>query len=170
MNGSGDGDLGQSWFYDTSQNSPTLAALSGGAGSLVALNMARGGLGSMPGAATGFRMPASWNPGAGRAFGAMPQQATSGPMARKGPPRGALAPKARMRRRRDDEKRSSKVFVPGEPQDVPVLEQPPVIGVIEYEDRDSRDEPMLESILAVGVIERNDNEDEAVLASVERPR
>ncbi|WP_280491890.1 PPE domain-containing protein [Nocardia asiatica] len=170
MNGMGDGATDQSWFYGTSQNSPTLAALSGGAGSLVALNMARGGLGSMPGAATGFRMPASWNPGAGRAFGAMPQQAASGPMARKGPPRGALAPKARMRRRRDDEKRSSKVFVPGEPQDVPVLEQPPVIGVIEYEDRDSREEPTLESALAVGVIERNENEDEAVLASAERPR
>lgn len=91
-------------------------------------------------------------------------------MARKGPPRGAVAPKARMRRRRDDEKRSSKVFVPGEPQDVPVLEQPPVIGVIEYEDRDGRDEPMLESVPAVGIIERNDNEDEAVLASAERPR
>ncbi|MGK8503833.1 PPE domain-containing protein [Nocardia asiatica] len=170
MNGTGEGATDQSWLYGTSQNSPTLAALSGGAGSLVALNMARGGLGSMPGAATGFRMPASWNPAAGRAFGAMPQQAASGPMARKGPPRGAVAPKARMRRRRDEEKRSSRVFVPGEPQDVPVLEQPPVIGVIEYEDRDSRDEPMLEPALAVGVIERNENEDEAVLASAERPR
>ncbi|MGW4328280.1 PPE domain-containing protein [Nocardia sp. NPDC004573] len=169
MNGTGDGATDQ-WLYGASQNSPTLAALSGGAGSLVALNMARGGLGSMPGVATGFRMPASWNPGAGRAFGAMPQQAASGPMGRKGPPRGAVAPRARMRRRRDDEKRSSKVFVPGEPQDVPVLEQPPVIGVIEYEDRDGRDEAMLESVPAVGVIERNDNEDEGVLASAERPR
>ncbi|MFE7744985.1 PPE domain-containing protein [Nocardia sp. NPDC057455] len=168
MNGTGDGATDQSWFYGTSQNSPTLAALTGGAGSLVALNMARGGLGSMPGASTGFRLPASWNPGAGRAFGALPQQAASGPMARKGPPRGAVAPKARMRRRRDDEKKPSKVFIPGEPEEVPVLEQPPVIGVIEYVDRDSQDEPTSESELAVGVIERN--EDEAVLASAERLR
>jgi hypothetical protein len=73
-----------------------------------------------------------------------------------------------MRRRRDDEKKPSKVFVPGEPQDVPVLEQPPVIGVIEYVDSDGRDDSTPEQVHAVGVIERD--EDEAVLASAERPR
>lgn len=153
----------------TSQYSTTLAGLNGGIGSLVALNMFRGGIGSMPGASTGFRMPANWNMGAGRAFGATPQQPGAGPMGRRqGPPRGAVAPKSRMRRRRDDEKKPSKVFVPGEPQEVPVLEKAPVIGVIEYADGNGRDEPVLEPVLAVGVIERV--EDELVPASAERPR
>ncbi|WP_433525837.1 PPE domain-containing protein [Nocardia pseudovaccinii] len=167
-NGLDYGSSDQMELVGTSQYSTTLAGLNGGVGSLVALNMLRGGVGSMPGASTGFRMPGNWNPLASRAFGAMPQQSGTGPMGpRQGPPRGAVAPKSRMRRRRDDEKRPSKVFVPGEPQEIPVLEQAPVVGVIEYADG-NRDEPVLEPVLAVGVIERI--EDEAVLASAERPR
>ncbi|WP_433733157.1 PPE domain-containing protein [Nocardia sp. CA-129566] len=168
-NGYDFGSSDQQGLTGTSQYSTTLAGLNGGVGSLVALNMARGGLGSMPGASTGFRMPANWNLGAARAFGAVPQQPGLGSMGpRQGPPRGAVAPKSRMRRRRDDEKKPSKVFVPGEPQEVPVLEKAPVVGVIEYADGNGRDEPVLEPVLAVGVIERV--EDEAVLASAERPR
>ncbi|MFI6776244.1 PPE domain-containing protein [Nocardia sp. NPDC050412] len=168
-NGLDYGSADQMELVGTSQYSTTLAGLNGGVGSLVALNMLRGGVGSMPGASTGFRMPSNWNLGASRVFGATPAQTGPGPMGpRSGPPRGAVAPKSRMRRRRDDEKRGSKVFVPGEPQEVPVLEKAPVIGVIEYADGSGRDEPVLEPVLAVGVIERV--EDEAVLASAERPR
>ncbi|WP_433683877.1 PPE domain-containing protein [Nocardia sp. CA-119907] len=169
VNGLDYGSADQMELVGTSQYSTTLAGLNGGVGSLVALNMLRGGVGSMPGASTGFRMPPNWNPMASRAFGALPQQTGTGPIGpRQGPPRGAVAPKSRMRRRRDDEKKPSKVFVPGEPQEIPVLEQAPVVGVIEYADGNGRDEPVLEPVLAVGVIERI--EDEAVLASAERPR
>ncbi|WP_406231651.1 PPE family protein [Nocardia sp. NBC_01009] len=156
-------------FYGTSPYSSTLAGLNGGVGSVAALGMLRGGLGSMPGASTGFRMPANWAPGRGTPFGATPGNLTSGP-AQQGPlRRGATAPKANMRRRRRDEERTkSKVFVPGEPEEVPVLEQPPVIGVIEYADGERQDEPIDEQTMLVGVIEKDD--DDLVLAISERPR
>ncbi|WP_228002903.1 PPE domain-containing protein [Nocardia australiensis] len=127
----------QPGFSGTSPYSPTLAGLNGGAGSLVSLGMFRGGLGTMPGASTGFRMPSNWSLGQGTAFGATPNTTpTAGPASRSTPPRGATAPKAQLRRRRDEDRGTSTVFVPGEPQDVPVLEQPPAIGVIEYDDND----------------------------------
>ncbi|MBF6177880.1 PPE domain-containing protein [Nocardia otitidiscaviarum] len=126
--------MGQPGFPGTSTGSTTLAALNGGMGGMVAMGMVRGGLGAMSGLSTGFRMPSSWPPGVGTAFGA-PATGTSGaPVSRSAPRRGVTAPTARMRRRRDDEKKSSKAYVPGEPQEVPVLEKPPVIGVIEYAD------------------------------------
>ncbi|SUA72802.1 Uncharacterized PPE family protein PPE36 [Nocardia otitidiscaviarum] len=126
--------LGQPGFPGTSTGSTTLAALNGGMGGMVAMGLVRGGLGAMSGLSTGFRMPSSWPPGVGTAFGA-PAAGTSGaPVSRSAPRRGVTAPTARMRRRRDDEKKSSKAYVPGEPQEVPILEKPPVIGVIEYAD------------------------------------
>ncbi len=168
--GGGDSMAGQDGFYGTSSASPTLAGLTGGIGSGVAFSMMRGGMGSMPGTSTGFRMPGNWNPGATRAFGATQSQPpTSAVPPRKGPPRGASAPKAQMRRRKDDERKSkSAVFVPGEPVDVPVLERPPVIGVIEYAG-DHRDDMVLEPQLAVGVIERVED-DAPIPATSERPR
>ncbi|APE36906.1 hypothetical protein BOX37_26570 [Nocardia mangyaensis] len=131
----GGGSAEQFGFPGTSMESTTLAGLNGGAGSMVAMGFVRGGLGAISGAATGFRMPPNWPAGVGTAFGATPAGASSGaPASRSAPRRGVSAPTARMRRRRDDEKKSSKVFVPGEPQEVPVLEKPPVIGVIEFVD------------------------------------
>lgn len=158
MNGGTDGTSAeQPGFYGTSPNSPTLAGLNGGAGSLVALSMARGGLGSMPGASTGFRMPSNWLRGPGTAFGASSNPGAAGPATRGTPRRGAIAPKAQMRRRRDEERKPGKVFVPGEELEVPVLEKPPVIGVIEYAD-ERPDDAVPEGELLVGVLERSDDE------------
>lgn len=74
-----------------------------------------------------------------------------------------------MRRRRQDkeENKKSKVFVPGEFEEVPVLEKPPIVGVIEYADSDRRDD-LAEQAVAVGVIERE--EDDTPVALSERPR
>lgn len=170
--GEGYGDdpmAGQDGLYGMSATSPTLAGLTGGIGSAVAFSMMRGGVGSMPGAATGFRMPGNWNPASFRAFGAADGQPTTTVPPRQGPTRGATAPKAQMRRRKDEERKSkSAVFVPGEPMDVPVLEKVPLVGVIEYAG-DRREDPVSEPQLAVGVIERVDD-DAAIPATPERPR
>ncbi|MEU0506994.1 PPE domain-containing protein [Nocardia sp. NPDC005998] len=147
----------QPGFYGTSPNSPTLAGLNGGAGSLVALNLARGGFGSMPGASTGFRMPSNWLRGPGTAYGASSNPTGgAGPAGRGAPRRGAIAPKAQMRRRRDEERKPGKVFVPGEELEVPVLEKPPVIGVIEYADERPED-VVAEGDSLVGILERSDD-------------
>lgn len=157
-----DGSLGSdgaSSYSDSmlgNPQSPTLAGLSGGVGSAVALGMMRGGIGSMPGAATGFRMPGSWTPGTGTPFGAT-TGAPSGAPVRNAPNR-VSAPTARMRRRRkEEEERTGKVFTPGEQFEVPVLERPPAIGVIEYEDDTPEDELLADSSL-VGVLDRLDDE------------
>ncbi|WP_280437554.1 PPE domain-containing protein [Nocardia carnea] len=153
-----------SYGADTSTTSPllgvssestTLAALNGGAGALTGYGMVRGGIGSMPGAATGFRLPTGWSPGAGTAFGA--PNAASAPAA---PARNAAkrvsAPTARMRRRRQDEEaRNGKVFTPGEQFEVPELERPPAIGVIEYQDEEQEIDLHADSSL-VGVLDRLD--------------
>lgn len=159
----------QQGFYGTSPYSTTLAGLNGGMGSLVGLGMLSGGVGQMSGASTGFRMPSNWNPGAGRAFGAVASEPSVGPAANRAPRRGVSAPEARMRRRRRDkeENKKSKVFVPGEFEEVPVLEKPPIVGVIEYADSDRRDD-LAEQAVAVGVIERE--EDDTPVALSERPR
>ncbi|GAA5062224.1 PPE family protein [Nocardia callitridis] len=131
-----DGTSSEMGYLGTSPQSSTLAGLNGGMGSSVAVGLLRGGPGAMPGGATGFRLPTNWSLGkpGGTAFGAPLNNNPSGASpARKAAPRGVIAPKTR-RRRRDDEKSTKQVFVPGEPQEVPVLEKPPVIGVIEYTD------------------------------------
>lgn len=141
-----------------SSESSTLAALGGG-GALAGFGLARGGIGSMPGAATGFRLPGNWNPASGTAFGASNPAAASGAPAR-GAARRVSAPTARMRRRRrDEETRTGKVFTPGEQFEVPELERPPVIGVIEYED-DEPDTELLADSSLVGVLDRLDEETE----------
>ncbi|WP_328391724.1 PPE domain-containing protein [Nocardia sp. NBC_00416] len=138
--------------------SSTLAGLNGGVGSLVALGMMRGGIGSMPGAATGFRMPAGWAPGTGTPFGATSGAPSGAPV--RNAPRRVSAPTARMRRRRkEEEERTGKVFTPGEQFEVPVLERPPAIGVIEYQD-DELDEELLVDSSLVGVLDRLDDEAE----------
>jgi len=161
MDGIGDSSVDQPGFLGSSPNSPTLSGLSGGAGSLVSLGMVRGGLGAMPGASTGFRMPSNWLHGPGTAFGPSSNPAATGPAARSGPGRGAIAPKARMRRRRDEERKPGKVFVPGEELDVPVLEKTPVIGVIEYADNDRPDDAAPQESLSIGILDRADD-DEAI--------
>ncbi|MFD4405544.1 PPE domain-containing protein [Nocardia sp. NPDC058499] len=137
-----------------SPESSTLAALNGGAGALTGFGLIRGGIGAMPGAATGFRLPTGWTPGAGTAFGA--PTATSAPAA---PVRSAAkrvsAPAAQMRRRRDEDARNGKVFTPGEQFEVPELERPPAIGVIEYQDDDPEIDLPADSSL-VGVLDRLD--------------
>lgn len=163
----GSSSLDQQGFLGTSPDSPTLAGLSGGVGSLVMLGMTQGGLGAMPGAATGFRMPSNWQLGRGTAFGATPNPTAAGPASRNTPPRGATAPKAQLRRRRRDEDREkSKVFVPGEPQDVPVLEQPPVIGVIEYADEERPEEQVDEQLVLAGVLQSSDDDQALVVENV----
>ncbi|WP_433710584.1 PPE domain-containing protein [Nocardia sp. CA-084685] len=152
-----DSGASDQWLYGASQNSPTLAGLNGGVGSLVAINMMRGGLGSMPGASTGFRMPSSWLRAPGASFGPTSNPVSAGPATRGGPPRRVVAANARMRRRRrDEERKPGKVFVPGEQFEVPVLEKPPVIGVIEYTDRP--EESDTDQDVLVGVIERSDDD------------
>ncbi|MEV0047785.1 PPE domain-containing protein [Nocardia rhamnosiphila] len=142
-----------------SSGSSTLAALNGGAGALTGFGLVRGGIGSMPGAATGFRLPGGWNPATGTAFGASNPAATPSAAAR-GAARRVSAPTARMRRRRrDEETRTGKVFTPGEQFEVPELERPPVIGVIEYEDDEPDTELLVDSSL-VGVLDRLDEESE----------
>lgn len=159
--GAGDPQYGmpeQQGFYGTSPHSPTLAGLSGGMGSMVGLGMISGGLGSMSGAATGFRMPGNWSPAAGRAFGAGTGTA---PISTAGAPRREVsAPSSRMRSRpTDDQNKPAKVFAPGDRHDVPELERPPEIGVIEYvDDTDREDEAAPEAFL-VGVLERFDRTD-----------
>ncbi|MBF6089238.1 PPE family protein [Nocardia cyriacigeorgica] len=125
-------------LFGTTPGSRTLEGLTGGVGSSVALGLARGGLGGMPGAATGFRMPTNWTLRApGATFGA-PVTPAAAPPARKLPPRGAIAPNARRRRRdREELRKPAAVFTAGETQEVPVLEKPPAIGVIEYHDDDT---------------------------------
>ncbi|WP_433202615.1 PPE family protein [Nocardia sp. CA-107356] len=171
--GGSDGSAEQPGFYGTSPNSPTLAGMSGGAGSLVALNLARGGLGSMPGASTGFRMPSNWLRGPGTAYGASSNPAGTAPGGRGAPRRGAIAPKAQMRRRRDEERKPGKVFVPGEELEVPVLEKPPVIGVIEYADERPED-AVADGDSLVGILERSDDhessDDSAAVAEPEPAR
>ncbi len=158
--GTGDGSDAQPGVYGTSFDSPTLAGLNGGGvGSLVALNLALGGLGSMPGASTGFRMPSTWLRGPGAAYGASSNPASTAPAGRAAPRRGAIAPKAQLRRRRrDEERKPGKVFVPGEQLDVPVLEKPPVIGVIEYVDERPED-VVVEGDSLVGILERSDDDE-----------
>ncbi|MFC9897787.1 PPE family protein [Nocardia sp. NPDC127579] len=135
-----DGPTEQMGFPGTSPTSPTLAALSGGAGSMVALGMVRGGIGTMSGASTGFRMPSNWRLGTQtKAFGAIPQAAPFAPVAPRKPPTGAIAPRTGRRRDRDEEHRTGTVFAPGTPGDVPVLERPPAIGVLEHFDDDPED-------------------------------
>ncbi|MBF6351339.1 MULTISPECIES: PPE domain-containing protein [Nocardia] len=152
--------FGQDSLFGTSSTSPTLTAMGGGIGSLVGLGMVGGGLGSMSGAATGFRMPANWKPGTGTAFGAGTGTASTAPVGRPASRPGVSAPTARMRRRRkEDEDKPGKVFAPGEHVDVPVLERPPAIGVIEYEPDDELivDDDTESSL--VGVLERLDGDD-----------
>ncbi|NKY34770.1 PPE domain-containing protein [Nocardia speluncae] len=138
-----------------SSGSSTLAALNGGAGALTGFGMMRGGFGSMPGAATGFRLPTGWSPGSGTAFGAPTSAAPPSAAPARSAARRVSAPTARMRRRRDEETREGKVFAPGEHFEVPELERPPAIGVIEYTDEEP-DIELSEDSSLVGVLDRLD--------------
>jgi len=62
------------------------------------------------------------------------------------------------RRRKDEDRKSEKVFVPGEQLEVPVLEKPPVIGVIEYADSEGPDEAVMGEELLVGVLQRHEDD------------
>jgi hypothetical protein len=64
-----------------------------------------------------------------------------------------------MRRRRDEETRTGKVFTPGEQLEAPELALPPVIGVIEYQDDEVDNDSLADSSL-VGVLDRLDEETE----------
>ncbi|WP_067670589.1 PPE domain-containing protein [Nocardia miyunensis] len=141
-NGSQDSVVNQQHVSTGSQDSLRSGTVGAGAVNAVALGMTRGRLGSMSGASTGYKMPANWRSGTGaRTFGASSAAPAEAPVTRAAAPRGAIAPEGRMRRRRDeDEKKASKVYTPGDPQDVPVLEHTPVVGVIEYSDEGGSDE------------------------------
>lgn len=169
--GSGGDYLQQHGFYGTSPYSTTLAGLNGSAVGVVAFSMTRGGIGMMPGTATGFKMPANWRMSASRAFGASesgPEPAAAG--RRPGPRRGVSAPEKQMRRRRkkDEKNKSEKVFVPGEMLDVPVLELPPVIGVIEADDERS-EEHSGEDSPTLGILGRADRESTAEELALHTP-
>lgn len=162
---SGNGDSPpQHGFYGTSPYSSTLAGMYGGTGGVAGLGMLRGGLGVMSGASTGFRMPANWNPGSGTAFGAGPGSGGGGmaPVGNTAPRRGVSAPATQMRRRRgdgDQEDKPGRIFAPGDPVDVPILERPPVIGVIEYEDEHTDDILADGDDVLLGVLDRFDEAD-----------
>ncbi|MEW1737158.1 hypothetical protein AB0346_14510 [Nocardia beijingensis] len=143
--------------------STPLAGMSGGVGSLVGLGMLRGVLGSMPWAATGFQMPVNCAPGTGTAFGAGTGILSTAPASRALPRKGVGAPTAQMRRRgkEEDKDKPAKMFVPGEQLEVPVLERPPAIGVIEYGDDGIPEETASDAVL-VGVLGRFDAEAETV--------
>lgn len=126
--GLGDGSTAPRGFLGTSTASPTLAGLTGGAGSFVMVSMTRGGLASMSGTSSGFRMPANWARKPGAVFGAADEPEPA-PVVRQAP-RGAIAPELSRRARARDQGRPSKVFAPGTPQEVSVLEDTPVVGVI----------------------------------------
>ncbi|MEV0360931.1 PPE domain-containing protein [Nocardia sp. NPDC050697] len=145
--------LDQHGFLGTSPYSSTLAALNGGAlAAAGGLGLITGGLGALAGSATGFRMPRTWTPGAGTAFGAAPSAPSAAPVSRQAP-RGVTAPRATMRRRRDEERDGQvSVFVPGGEPEVPLLEEIPVIGVISYDDEPPEDGYALRQY-AAGVLE-----------------
>lgn len=132
--------LDQHGFLGTSPYSSTLAALNGGAlGVAGGLGLITGGLGALAGSATGFRMPRTWTPGAGTAFGAAPSAPSAAPVSRQAP-RGVTAPRASMRRRRDEERDERvSVHVPGGEPEVPLLEAAPVFGVISYDEEPQED-------------------------------
>lgn len=148
-------------LFGTTPYSTTLAGLGGGVMGFASFGMMQGGLGSMSGAATGFRMPGNWTPGTGTAFGAGTGNTSATPMSRAASRPGVSAPSERMRRRRkeEDKGKPAKVFVPGEQLDVPVLERPPAIGVIEYDEDDIQEDITSDAVL-VGVLDRFDAETE----------
>ncbi len=153
----------------TSGSSPMFSGVGMGTGSLAAIGMTRGGLGSVSGSATGFRMPANWASRGGRAFGAADAEdaeAQGQPIARGAAPKGATAPEVQKRRRDKEKVKSGKVIAPGDDQEVPVLDEAPVVGVLEYADdhEDYTTESDAEPSRSIGVIERVD--EESVLQSV----
>ncbi|WP_216900796.1 PPE domain-containing protein [Nocardia alni] len=171
--GSGTGGGGysqQQGAFGPAPYSPTLSGLNGGVGSAVVLGMARGGLGTISGSATGFRMPANWSARGARAFGAADAEAEAEaqPVADRAAPKGASAPETQMKRRAREKTKSGKVIVPGDDQEVPALEQAPAVGVLEYAADDLDAEPIAEQSLSVGVLERVD--EETLPAELERSR
>ncbi|MFC3963070.1 PPE family protein [Nocardia jiangsuensis] len=152
---SGGGEvIDQHGFLGTSPYSSTLAALNGGAlATAGGLGLITGGLGALAGSATGFRMPRTWTPGAGTAFGAAPSAPSAAPVSRQAP-RGVTAPRATMRRRRDEERDGDvAVYVPGGDPGVPLLEEMPVFGVIEYDEDQREDRFATDRQYEVGVLE-----------------
>jgi|GEM_PF-4607330 len=172
-NGAGDGNGGylqEHGFSGIAPFSTTLAGLNGGMGSAVVLGMTRGGLGTMAGSATGFRMPANWSARGVRAFGAADADAEAEPqpVAGRAAPKSASAPETQLRRRDRDKTKSARVIVPGDDQEVPVLEQASAVGVLEYADDDFGPDPIGEQSLSVGVLERVD--EDTIPAGIERSR
>ncbi|MFF2554692.1 PPE family protein [Nocardia sp. NPDC058058] len=131
----------------TSPSSPTLAGLNGGVGSLVTLGMMTGGLGAMPSGAARFRMPSSWSAMPPKTFGMSAGASATQPVAQRTSSRGVSAPQARQRRREKDERRPEKVFVPGAPSDVPVLEVPHALVANGYINSESEQDSASEQIL-----------------------
>lgn len=169
--GGGDGlSSGDGGLLGAAPNSTTLAGLNGGLGSMVALGMTPGGFGAMPGSTTGFRMPTNWSTMSTRAFGMGTGTPAAQPVPQRTAPRGVTAPKARRRRERD-ERKPGKAFAPGASQDVPVLEEPPAIGVIEYLDGDGQQESVSERLLALEDPTLDDHTDPILDSILEiRPR
>ncbi|MBL1079776.1 PPE family protein [Nocardia sp. 2] len=121
-------------FLGTSPYSPTLAALHSGSMTGVGLAaMTTGGLSSMSGTSTGFRMPANWAARTATAFGIAP---TSLPaqFVPATAPRGVSAPAAQTRRAHDRDDENARVFTPRDEYDVPELVPVSAVGVIEYDD------------------------------------
>ncbi|WP_020647649.1 PPE domain-containing protein [Nocardia sp. BMG111209] len=148
------GDLSDSSY------SGDMSELGTGMGAYAAYSMSGGGLGSMAGSATGFRMPSNWGRmTSGRAFGAGTGLAEPEPALQR---RGVTAPQAQKRRKREEEKQrkavkvSGKVFVPGELDEVPELEQPPAIGVLEYDLDPLWDESSEDDADLIGVLDHDD--------------
>jgi len=82
-------------------------------------------------------------------------------MASSAAPRGASAPAEQMRRDKDKRKKSGKVIAPGEDQNVPVLDEVPAIGVLEFADEEIVDELADDLSLSFGVLDNFDEDAQA---------
>ncbi|MBU3066827.1 PPE domain-containing protein [Nocardia sp. NEAU-G5] len=144
--------------YGLAPYSSTLAGLSGGAVSMVAMNMVQGGVGTMSGAATGFRMPSNWVARTAKVFGALDEQAPES-VAPSAASRGASAPAEQMRRDKEKKRKASgRVIAPGADPNVPDLEDAPVIGVLEFRDDEAVQDVADDLALSFGVLENADED------------
>lgn len=131
------GGAGDGAGTNVAGTSPTLAALAGGAGSIVPIGMVSGGFGSVSGSSTGFRLPTRWSARTAATSSALAEEEADemSPLAQPAP-KGAIAPESTRRRDRKTTDRSA-VVVPGGHGGAADLEQPSIVGVIEYAEEDA---------------------------------
>lgn len=127
-------------FLGTSPGSPTLTELNGGMGSDVPVEMTYGGLGAVPVAAAGLRMPGSWpvttpgTPGASAPVSPLPGTTggqTGSGVGGAGAPYGAIAPRGGGRSGVPET-----VITPDRTREVPWLDRATVVDAGDLRDDD----------------------------------